>query len=606
MSLQDLKNTTIPVVFQSQAQKYGNRVCVQYKDSIDKKYRDLSWSAMNDMVHKIGWYLLSLGVKKGDRVAVFSANRPEWWIADLAILSIGAINVPIYSTNSVEETHYVIDHSGAIICFCGSEDQMEKTLKAKKKLPKLKKIVVFDDVQIKKREVATFADAMKSGEAYNKKGDFEKRLKAVKPKDLATIMYTSGTTGNPKGVMLSHDNFISDVRQILNDFKEYIHDGHRLLSLLPLSHSFERTAGYYMPMCAGCSVAFAEDFSTLLADLQAIRPSFMVSVPRVYEKIHSTILTRLPEASSAKQFMFKMATKTAAKNLPYECNGWKRKGLFALQYNLFDKLVYSKIKEALGMDKISYIVSGGAPLSVSDAEFFIGMGLRILEGFGLTETTPVTNVNTPWKIKPGTIGPALSETKEKISDEGELLIKGPQVMQGYYKNKKATEEAFTKDGWFRTGDMAVIDNEGYVAITGRIKDIIVTAGGKNISPQNIENSLKESIYIEQVAIIGDRRKYLSALVIPAFEGLTTWAKRNGISYTDYNDLVKNKSIIGLIGSEIEKYTKQFARVEQIRKFSLLDAEWTQDTGELTPSLKVKRRVIETKYQDAIEAMYPPE
>lgn len=595
----------MPEIFQEQVKKYSDRTYVKYRDD-SGEYKDLSWKQLNERVEKIAWYLLDQGIKKGDRVAIFSANRPEWYIADLAILSIGAVNVPIYATNSAEEAHYVLDHSGSLICFAGTEDQMEKTLEAKKKLPNLQEIIVFDEIDKKKKNVITFTQAQEKGEKFAKKEMLEKRLKAIKPDDLATIMYTSGTTGDPKGVMLSHDNFVSDCRQILTDFAEYIHDGHTLLSLLPLSHSFERTAGYYMPLCAGCTVAFAQDFSTLVDDLNAIRPTFMVSVPRVYEKIHSTILSRLPEASKAKQALFNMASNTAAKNLAYACANQEPSGLFSIKYKLFDRLVYSKVKEALGMDRIEYVVSGGAPLSISDAEFFIGMGLKILEGFGLTETTPVTNVNPPGAIKPGTIGPPLCETKVKISEEGEYLIKGPQVMQGYYKNKKATDEAFTSDGWFRTGDMAVIDEEGYVRITGRIKDIIVTAGGKNISPQNIENSLKESQYIEQVAVIGDRRKYLSALVIPAFDNLAAWAKSNNIAYTDYNELVQNPQVIAMIEEEIKKYTKQFARVEQIRKFSLLDAEWTQDTGELTPSLKVKRRIIEDKYGDVIDSMYPTE
>ncbi len=595
----------MPEIFQEQVKKYGDRTYVKYRDS-SGEYKDLSWIQLNERVEKIAWYLLGQGIKKGDRVAIFSANRPEWYIADLAILSIGAVNVPIYATNSAEEAHYVLDHSGSLICFAGTEDQMEKTLEANKKLPNLQEIIVFDEIDKKKKNVITFSQALEKGEKFAKKEVLEKRLKAIKPEDLATIMYTSGTTGDPKGVMLSHDNFVSDCRQILTDFAKYIHDGHTLLSLLPLSHSFERTAGYYMPLCAGCTVAFAQDFSTLVDDLNAIRPTFMVSVPRVYEKIHSTILSRLPVASKAKQALFNMASNTAAKNLAYACANQEPSGLFSIKYKLFDRLVYSKVKEALGMDRIEYVVSGGAPLSISDAEFFIGMGLKILEGFGLTETTPVTNVNPPGAIKPGTIGPPLCETKVKISEDGEYLIKGPQVMQGYYKNKKATDEAFTSDGWFRTGDMAVIDEEGYVRITGRIKDIIVTAGGKNISPQNIENSLKESQYIEQVAVIGDRRKYLSALVIPAFDNLAAWAKSNNIAYTDYNELVQNPQVIAMIEEEIKKYTKQFARVEQIRKFSLLDAEWTQDTGELTPSLKVKRRIIEDKYGDVIDSMYPTE
>jgi long-chain acyl-CoA synthetase len=599
-----LINTSIPAVFQEQVAKYGDRACVAYRDKAKGQYVDISWNDMNRMVHQLGWYLLSLGVKKSDRIGLFSPNRPEWWVADLAILSIGAADVPIYATNSAEESRYILDNSGSKICLVGTEDHLKRILEAKKKLPGLKHIILLDNVKSSNKSVITLAEAMKKGESYKKKGDFEKRLKAIRSGDLATLIYTSGTTGDPKGVMLTHDNFISDSRQISNDFSEYIEDTHVMLSFLPLSHSFERTAGFYLPLVAGCKVAFAEDFGKVVDNMNEVRPTFIVSVPRLYEKIHSVILSRLPDASAVKRLMFKLAVATAKKNLPYVCNDKPAPGLLGLRVKLFDKLVFSKFRKGLGMDRMEFAVSGGAPLSISDAEFFIGMGIKILEGFGLTETTPVTNVNPPWKIKAGTVGPPLSETKVKISNDGELLIKGPQIMKGYYKNPKATAEVFTKDGWFRTGDMAKIDADGYVAITGRIKDIIVTAGGKNISPQNIENSLKASKYIEQVAIIGDRRKYLSALIIPSFENLQKWARSKGISYSDNKDLVNNTEVNAIIQEEITKLMKDYARVEQIRKFTLLDAEWTQDTGEITPSLKVKRRVVEDKYSKLIENMYP--
>ncbi|MBN2158508.1 MAG: long-chain fatty acid--CoA ligase [Spirochaetes bacterium] len=599
-----LTNTTIPAVFQEQVAKYGDRACVAYRDNAKGQYIDISWNEMDRMVRELALYLISIGVKKGDRVGLFSPNRPEWWISDLAILSAGGVNVPIYATNSAEESRYILSNSGSKICIAGSRDHMEKILEAKKKLPGLKKIIVMERVKSSNKAVITWADALKAGAAYKNKGEIGKRLKALKSRDLATIIYTSGTTGDPKGVMLTHDNFISDARQINNDFIEYINDSHVLLSFLPLSHSLERTSGYYFPLFAGCTVAFAEDFSKVVDNMKEVRPTFIISVPRLYEKIHSVILSRLPEASAVKRLMFSMAVNTAKKNLPYVCNDIPPKGLLKLRVRLFDKLVFSKFREGLGMDRMEFAVSGGAPLSVSDAEFFIGMGIKILEGFGLTETTPVTNVNPPWKIKPGTVGPTLSETKVKISDEGELLIKGPQVMKGYYKNPKATAEVFTRDGWFRTGDMARIDEDGYVSITGRIKDIIVTAGGKNISPQNIENDLKSSKYIEQVAVIGDRRKYLSALIIPSFENLQKWAKAKGLPAATNKDLVNSTEVYALMQGEIERIMKNYARVEQIRKFALLDAEWTQDTGEITPSLKVKRRVVEEKYKNAIESMYP--
>lgn len=598
-----LVDKTIPLIFQKNVEKYKDKPIVGYKDSKSGKYKDISWSQVSEMVSNIACYLLSMDVKKGDKIAIYSANRFEWWVADLAILSIGAINVPIYATNSTEETSYVLDHSGAIICFAGSNDQLENVLTAKKKLPKLKKVVLFDKLKAKKKDVLAFENALTLGQKSKKLTTFQKKLKTIKPTDVATIMYTSGTTGNPKGVILTHDNFISNVRQLVNEFEQYVTVDDIFLSFLPLSHSLERTVGFYLPLCTGAKVVFAENFQKVSQNIQEVRPTIMISVPRLYEKIHSVILSKVGDASIVKRVMFNLAVKTAAKNLKYICNNKPRTGLFAKRYNFFDKIIYKKLRAALGMDRIKIAVTGGGPLSVSDVEFFLGMGIRILEGFGLTETTPVTHVNKFGKIKTGSVGPSLPQTKVKISDEGEILIKGPQVMQGYYKDKKATTEAFTKNGFFRTGDLGVMDDDNFLFITGRKKDIIVTAGGKNISPQNIENKLKESAYIEQIAIIGDHRKFLSALIVPEFDELKKWAKKHEVEYTTKKDLLKKDQIKDLIEKEIEKYSANFSRVEQVKKFTLMAKEWSQATEELTPSLKVKRKVINSKYAKEIENMY---
>jgi long-chain acyl-CoA synthetase len=596
------KETSVAAIFQNQVQKYKDKACVAYKK--DGVYVDISWNEINEMIRKLALYLISLRIKKGDRVAIFSPNRYEWWVADQAILSIGAVNVPIYATNSSEEAYYVLNHSESKVCFIASEEHLDKILKVKRKLPKLKTLILFDQLPKKIKNLISFEEALQKGSAYKNKAIFDKRLNAIKLKDLATIIYTSGTTGNPKGVMLSHNNFVANINQIDKDYSEFFSDDEVFLSFLPLSHSFERTVGYYTPVKMGAKVVFAEDFSTLQENLQEVRPTMLVSVPRLYEKIHTGILAKVADAPAVKKALFNWAMKIASKNLPYICNDSPRRGLFAKKYNIADKLIFSKLKDVLGLDKVKFQVSGGGPLSVSDAEFFLGMDILVLEGFGLTETTPVTNANRPGMIKPGSVGPPVSNTIIKISDDGEVLIKGPQVMMGYYKDKKATAEAFTKDGFFRTGDIGVIDEIGRLSITGRIKDIIVTAGGKNISPQNLENSLKASKFIEQVAIIGDKRKYLSSLIIPAFEELHKWARNNDVPFTDNRDLISNDKVIDLIAQEIEENTKQFSRVEQIRKFRLLDVEWTQETDELTPTLKVKRRIIEKKYAQEIESMYP--
>ena len=596
--------TSMAAVFQNQVEKYGEKACVSHKK--DGQYVDISWNQMDDMVQNLASFLISMGIKKGDKIAIFSPNRYEWWVTDLAVLSIAAVDVPIYATNSAKEALYVLDHSGARACFVAGQEHLEKVLQVKDLLPNLEFIVVYDPVRHDKEGVFTFTGALEKGQAQNAKDEIYSRLKSINLSDLATVLYTSGTTGPPKGVKLSHNNIISNVDQSLESFHEFLSEKDIFLSFLPLSHALERTAGYYIPVRLGCSVAFAEDFSTIQQNMLEIRPTMIVSVPRLYEKIHAGILSKVSKAPALKKALFGWAIRIASKNLPYACMGKPRRGWFAFRYRLADRLIFSKLKAALGMDRITFAVSGGGPLSVSDAEFFIGMGIIVLEGFGLTETSPITNVNRAGLIKPGTVGSPVRDTVIKISDEGEILFKGPQVMLGYHKDEEATGEAFTEDGFFRTGDLGRIDEDGYLSITGRIKDIIITAGGSNVSPQNLENSLKDSRFIEQVAVIGDRRKYLSALIIPAFEELESWAKTQGLIFSGREDLVKNDQVNELFENEVKRYTNQFARVQQIRKLGLLPIDWSQETGELTPTLKLKRRVIEEKYSSEIEDMYPTE
>ena len=598
------EETSMAAVFQNRVAQYGDRALVAYKNKAGV-YEDISWNTINEKVQYLGYFLISRGVGSGDKVALFSPNRYEWWIADLAILSIGAVNVPIYATNSAEESRYIIENSDSKLCFVATKEHMDKIISVKPKLPNLGDLILFDDFDVKTPGIITLANAVKEGAAKPMKDEFEKRIKAIKPPELATIIYTSGTTGPPKGVMLTHKNFISNCQQCYEvDPATMKRDDLHFLSFLPLAHSFERTVGYYLAIYTGKKVNFAEDFSKILENFQQVRPNCIVSVPRLYEKIHAGILAKVATAPPVKKALFGWAMGLAAKNLPYVCNDKPRTGLFALQYNIANKLIFSKLKDALGMNKLEFAFSGGGPLAVSDAEFFLGMGIKVIEGFGLTETTPVVNANKPFKIKPGTVGPVVKDTLERIDPvTGEVLIKGPQVMVGYYKNEAATKDAFTDDGYFRTGDIGEFDSEGYLKITGRIKDLIITSGGKNISPQNIENDLKASKFIEQVAIIGDNRKYLTALIVPAFLELEQWAKDQGIAVSGHKDLIGNEKVQKLFNSEVAECMKNWARVEQIKKFKLLDKEWSQETDELTPTLKVKRRVINQKYSTFIDDMY---
>jgi len=592
-------------IFQNRVQEYGDKTLVKNKNK-QGVWEEISWNRLNGMVRDMGIFLINKNIQPGDKVALFSPNRYEWWVADLAIISVGAVNVPIYATNSAEEARYIIENSDSKMCFVGTREQMDKILQIKDRLPNLGEIIIFDDLDKPVPGVITFQDACKEGKAAKNRDEFDKRLVPINIEDVATIIYTSGTTGNPKGVMLTHKNFVSNVNQVQTIDPDFLSGDHIFLSFLPLAHSLERTAGYYCPIFLGHKVAFAESMEKLLENFGEIRPTFLISVPRIYEKIHSGITAKVAGAPPVKKALFNWAMGIAKRNLPYVCENKKRTGMFAFKYNLADKLIFSKLRAAIGMDRLHAAVSGGAPLSVSDAEFFLGMGIKVIEGFGLTETTPVTNANLPKHIKPGTVGPAVKDTNIKISEAGEILIKGPQIMKGYYKNEAATKEAFTPDGFFRTGDIGEIDKDGFLKITGRLKDIIITSSGKNISPQNIENALVASRFVEQLAVIGDNRKYLSALIVPAYTTLEAWAKQNNITFTGRKDLISKPEVLKLFEAEIEQCMKDFAPVEQIRKFTLLETEWSQDSGELTPTMKLKRKIIIQKYGSQIESMYPPE
>ncbi len=606
--MSQFKENSIAAVFQNNAQRLKNKPYCAYRGK-DGNYTDLSWNEMNNMVRNLGYYLISKGIEKGDCVSIFAFNRYEWHLAALAITSIGAVDVPIYATNSSEEAEYVLEHSDAKLCMVGNNDQLERVLKVKDNLPLIEEYIIFDDYTGNETGVKTLEQALKEGKENPAEEEFNNRINSIEPDDLSTIIYTSGTTGKPKGVMLSHNNLYSNVAYTMHEMKDpntgefLINENDVFLSFLPLSHSLERTTGFHGAVFCGSKTAFAVDINTIMEDFVDVRPTVIICVPRIYEKIHATIYSRLEGASKAKVAMFNFATNQAKKNLHKVCKDQK---IRSNRYKLADKLVFSKLKETLGMDKLRYAISGGAPLAPADAEFFIGMGLKILEGYGLTETSPILTFNRPWNIKVGTVGQKIKETELRIGEDGEVMARGPQIMLGYYKNEEATQEAITPDGFYRTGDVGEIDNEDFLRITGRIKDIIVTAGGKNISPQNIENSVKESRFIEQIAVIGDKRKYLSALVVPTFDELENWAKQQGINYNNVNELLNHPQVIDFYRNEIDERTKEFARVEQIRKFTLLDAEWTQETGELTPTQKVKRKVVSDKYADLIEKMYEDE
>ena len=592
-----MEDNSIGIMFMNRVKEYGDRVCL--KEKREGKWEDFSWNKLAEMVRNLGLGLISLGTEPGERVAIFSPNSVEWKVTDLAILSTGGIDVPLYATITAAQAEYILKDSASKIAFVGTADHMDKVLQAKSDLPDLIKIVTMDNSTSDDPMVMTFEEMLKLGEEQEDGGAFDKRLEAVKPDDLCSIVYTSGTTGNPKGVMLTHNNFLSNCRaasQLVDIGPDDI-----AVSFLPLSHVLERMSGYYTGLMNGATVAHAESIDTLIDDIAEIRPNFMVSVPRLYEKFHAGILDNISKESPMKQKIFNWAAKTgrevsalkvAHKNIPTMLN---------LKYKIADHLVFSKISEKMG-GRLRFFVSGGAPLAQEIAEFFHAMGILILDGYGLTETSPVLTVNTPDNLRFGTVGQAVPGVEIKIAEDGEILARGPNVMKGYWHLDEETHEVL-EGGWFHTGDIGEIDEDGFLSITDRKKDIIVTAGGKNVAPQNIENQLKLSKYIEQVAVIGDKRKYLSALVVPNFEVLEEYCKQNGIPHADTFEIISNPEVEQFYRGIIDELLKDFSHHENIVKFTLLPEELTEEMGVLTPTLKVKRRVVNDMFKEKIDDMY---
>jgi long-chain acyl-CoA synthetase len=588
---------TIGGMFKPRVEKYGDRVMM--KRRLGDAWKEISWNEFNDKVKKLALALISNGINPGDRVAIFSPNSPEWQMVDMALVSIGAADVPLYATITPKQAEYIIKDSGSKIVFVGTADHMARVLEVRGEMPDLKKIVTMDNTTSEHQDVITFDDMLKLGEKNANPDEFYERLDAVKPEDLATIIYTSGTTGDPKGVMLTHWNLMSNV-QTASGFVE-VDDTDICLSFLPLSHSLERMSGYLTSVYNGVTIAHARGIDQLVEDIYDVKPHFMVSVPRLYEKIHAGVLANIESEPPVKQKIFHWAVTVGRKVSQLEVNHKHVPALLNVKYKIANKLVFSKIYEKMG-GRLRFFFSGGAPLAQEIAEFFHAMGIVILEGFGLTETSPVLTVNRPDALRFGSVGQPLPGVEIKIAEDGEILAKGPNVMKGYWNRPEETAEAL-EGGWFHTGDVGHLDEDNFLFITDRKKDLIVTAGGKNIAPQNIENTLKLDKYIEQVAVIGDKRKFISALIVPTWPELEAWAKEKGIDTSDRNALCADERVNKMMKERVDSALHDFDRHERVTKFVLLPEEMTEDSGLLTPTLKVKRKEVARVFSPEIEGMY---
>jgi long-chain acyl-CoA synthetase len=576
-----------------------------FKFKREGRWVDTTLLEFRDTVRYLATALRHLGVKPGDRVAILSENRPEWAMSDFAILANQAVTVPVYPTLLGWQIEFILNDSGAAAVICSNNEQLQKLAEVRGHCPSVHSIIVCDAPATLPPGVQTFAQAVDTGRRNDnatEKARFEELRHGAKPNDLATLVYTSGTTGNPKGAMLTHGNIASNVDAVLSVLP--IGMAVTALSILPLSHILERTADYAL-LKRGATIAYAEEITKVGENLQEIRPHVFAAVPRLFEKMRARILDNVATQSGGKQKIFKWALGIAEQRLPYRISGKAMPAGLAVKSAIADKLVFAKIKQRLG-GRVEFVLSGGAPLSAELAAFFIGAGIEILEGYGLTETSPVIAVNTPDKRRIGSVGPLIPGVEVRIAPDGEILSRGPHIMKGYWNNPEATTQAIDTDGWFHTGDIGELDADGFLKITDRKKDIIINAYGKNIAPQPLEALLKSSPYVGTPVLIGDRRKYLAALIVPNFEKLERDAASLGLKFGDRDELVANARVRQIFQEEIDRFNVNLDRQEKIRRFALLPRDFTIDADEITPSLKVKRKVIDKKYKDIIDELYTGE
>ncbi len=564
----------------------------------DGAWRPISTDEFETTVRRLSLGFQALGLKPGDRVALLSENRPEWVMTDFAALTAGGVTVPIYTSLLPDQVRYIIDDSGAKIVVCSDRDLLRKVEAVRSALPSVEHIVLLEGEA--PAGALAFADVLDRGKRLDETspGSFERSAEAVRPGDLASIIYTSGTTGVPKGVMLSHANFVSNIDSLRAAIDFRADD--TILSFLPLSHVLERTATFLF-VHSGSTIAYAESIEAVAANMVEVRPTIVVSVPRLFEKIYSRVMDQILAGSRLKRaiFVWALATgkKYAAKVIAHE----PVPKHLALKRGLAEKLVYAKITSKTG-GRMRFFVCGGAPLSKDIAEFFYAMGLIVLPGYGLTETSPVLAANTLDDYRFDTVGKTIPGVELRIAEDGEILARGPNVMMGYYKNEAETREVM-KDGWLHTGDIGRFDADEFLTITDRKKDIIVTSGGKNIAPQPIESLIQSSPFIANAVVVGSTRRFISALIVPDFDKLESQARAQGIPFKDRADLCRRTELIDFLLNEVNRVTPDLAPYERVKRIAVLDRDFDIGADEITPTLKVKRNIVEQKYADLIEAMY---
>ena len=568
---------------------------------VEGSYRGITFAEFRRSVELFAGGLSSLGIVRGDRISIVSENRPEWVVADMAIVGLGAVNVPVYPTLTPPQLEYIFNDSKVCAVIVSNQYQLAKIQKIKGRVHTLKHVILMTDQGLEDPAVLGFPRLYGLGAAYERQhpGFFREASSTITAEDLLTIIYTSGTTGNPKGVMLTHRNLVSNILASSSVIPFGPDDV--FLSFLPLSHSFERMAGYYTAMSLGATIAYAESVETVRDNLLEVHPTIVTTVPRLFERIHSRILKQIGASPEPRQKIFHWAVGVGRDYSRARRRGRITAGL-RFKHALADRLVYSKLRERTG-GRIRFFVSGGAALPRELGEFFEAVGIIIIEGYGLTETSPVLTANRLDDYRFGTVGKTIPGVEIKIAEDGEILAKGPNIMRGYYNDTAATKEVIDRDGWLHTGDIGMFDSEGHLMITDRKKHLFVSSGGKHIAPQPIESLFLQSRFIDQFILIGDGRMFCAALVVPEFEILKEFAAERAIAFSTETDLAANIDVRKLFQGEIDRLQKGLPHYERVRRFELLPSPLTVENGEITPTLKVKRKVVEQKYSGLIERMY---
>ncbi|MBI4767736.1 MAG: AMP-binding protein [Deltaproteobacteria bacterium] len=594
---------TIPRLFWKRVIQWSDRTALREK--INGLWREISWQEYGLQTRKTALGFMALGLQPGDRVAIISENNPEWLYSDMGTLAAGGVTVGIYPTDSANQVEYVLNHSGAVFYIAEDEEQLDKVLEIRARVPGLQKIIVMDMEGLRHFSdpmVMSFDDLLTLGKELDQKDPhlFIKSLQGPQPEDLAILIYTSGTTGPPKGAMISHRNIIQtmEMQNEVNPGDE----NDEVLSFLPLCHIAQRTVSVFNPLLVGYRINFVEEMDTIPENMREVSPTVFFAVPRIWEKFYSGLVLTMKDSTGLEKWAYRWALGVGQKVSDYRLNGSEPPFPLQALFKLADWTVMRNLKKSIGLNRARYCLSGAAPISPDLLKFYHSLGIDIREVYGQTENCGPTSIHYENDVRFGTVGKPLPRAEIRIAEDGEILLKGPHVFMGYFNDPEKTRETVV-DGWLHTGDVGRMDEHGHLIITDRKKDIIITAGGKNITPSEIENQLKFSPYINDAVVIGDGRKFLTALIMIDDENVMKFAQDNRVPFTTYASLTKAKEIIELIEKEVDEVNKKFARVETIKKFRLIDIQLTTDDEEITPTMKLKRKFVNEKFKDVINSMY---